>query len=36
MHDRAALVHIARDGNTSDEGLRGDEMKGRCTMICKL
>ena len=33
MQERAALVQIARDGNDKDDGLRGDGMNGRCTMI---
>ena len=34
IHERAALVQMARDGNDSGDGLRGDGMNGLCTAIC--
>ena len=29
LHDRAAFVHMAKDGKDNGDGLEGDGMKGR-------
>lgn len=36
MHDRAALVHIVRDGNEVVDDLWGNGMNDRWTMMRKL
>lgn len=36
MQERAACVHIAKDGRASFDGLRGDGIKLLWILICKV